>query len=143
MHPDTPNSLLYPPSGASSTSSSSSGVIAPGQLSRWAVVSVERDEEDYDRKNHIFRGNNNNKGTTTSSSSLLTVSLPTWTYLQLTSLISILSRNDVGVNNYELVSTLHAEKDLEPMWRDLRRMSGMHPQPWPVDPRLLWYPGWK
>lgn len=139
MHPETPASLMFPPSVSSSSSSSSANQISVGaQLARWAVVSLERD----DAEMNVNMNNNNEKSDKNNNNDLLlTVSLQTWTYMLLASMLSLLSRNDVGIANHELVSTLHAAKDLEPLWHQMRNMSGMHPAPWPIDPRLLWYPG--
>lgn len=166
IHPDTPNSILFPPNRADGTAAA----VADGAtLARWAVVTLERDDTEDQLRKMMKKSTSNSTSNTTTTSSyrsplldgmdgssennndninnnnnnnvILSVSLQTWTYLVLSSMVSMLNRNDIGVPNYELVSTLHSQKDLEPMWHVMRKLSGMHESPWPIDPRLLWYPG--
>lgn len=141
MHPDTPNALLFPPN----RNLNSVAPVPASALSRWAVVTLERDttttSDSFFSSNKNYHNHDNESCNDKNKNKLLSVSLSSWTYMQLSSLISVLSRNDVGVVNYEMVSTLHSQKDLEPTWHTMRKLAGMHPAPWPIDPRLLWYPG--
>lgn len=120
FHPAAPASVLY-------------GSDNKQCLYQWATVTLSQDSSPWESATATT--------TTTeragSRKVVFTVSLQTWTFLLLRSMLTFLQRNDVGAPNSELTSSLHVAKEIKPIWHELRARAGMHPAELPVDMSLL------